>query len=471
MLSLRNAPENDARLLSLRGVALAGSFAAISVALLYCRVPAASPRTLPAAALLLISVRYVFATAAAGLAVTWLYFRYSTAQPLPAFKILARNLCIAWLLFPALVLMFWENSPGLLLIAPAIAAIMAIGLRKLLPDDPPSDAPPPEKPLFAEPPPAPTGRGTALAASLCIYGAAIFALDRDARTASLFLITAAWLLASRWTNAAAIPDKKEGPAPSAKRLVSCALLAILATLVALFPWLRTSSRLVAGLPVANAAVHAPARHDAGESPADAYHAILLWPFPPKESVALPPVPHLLTYHSGSSAAPLVIPFDGSYRYFQTPGLWLATRAHVAHGSPLNVNIHSADWGPLFMEAHQQLATPLDLACCREIQMEIRNGENRPGNIGLDMVLSDTTRPGRPAEILDAQPVLSSLPGRFISKSTSAKSIPTDETLTFAIPPNAHLKQFNEITVVFVPAPDRSAIGAKIAIRQFTLVPR
>lgn len=466
MLSLRDATENDARLLSLRGVALAGSFAAISVALLYCRVPAASPRTLTAAALLLISIKYVFATAAAGLAVTWLYFRYSTAQSLPAFKTLARNLCIAWLLFPALVLMFWENSPGLLLIAPAIAAIMAIGLRKLLPDDPPSYAPPPEKPLFAEPPPAPTGRGTALVASLCIYGAAIFALDRDAMTASLFLITAAYLLAARWANAASIPDKKERPVPSAKRLVSCALLAVLATLVALFPWLRTSSRLVAGLPVANAAVHAPPRHGAGEPPADAYHAILLWPFPPKESAPLPPLPHLLMYHSGSSAAPLVIPFDGSYRYFQTPGVWLVAKAHVAHGSPLNVNIHSADWGPLFMEAHQQLAAPLDLACCREIQMEIRNGENRPGSIGLDMVLSDTTRPGRPAEILDAQPVLSSMPGRFVSKSISA-----DETLTFAIPPSAHLKQFNEITVVFVPAPDRSAIGARIAIRQFTLVPR
>jgi hypothetical protein len=83
-----------------------------------------------------------------------------------------------------------------------------------------------------------------------------------------------------------------------------------------------------------------------------------------------------------------------------------------------------------------------------------------------MVLSDTTRPGRPAEILDAQPVLSSLPGRFLPKPAA-----TDETLTFEIPPGTHLKQFNEITVVFTPAPDRSAIGARIAIRQFTLVPR
>jgi hypothetical protein len=467
MLSLRDASQNDTSLLSLRGVALAGSFAALSVALLYCRVPEASPRTLPAPALLLLSIKYVSATVVAGLAVTWLYFRYSAAEPGPAFKSLARHLCIVWLFFPALVLMFWENSFVLLLLAPAVAATMALGLRKLLPDDPSAVAPaqPPESALFAELPPAPPGRGIAFTASLCIYGATYFALDRDAMTAGLFLTVTAWLLTSRWASIATVADREKKPASPARRLASCALVAILATLIALLPWLRTSSRLVAGLPNAHPSAHSPAKHDAGEQ-ADAYHAILLWPFPPRQKTNLPPVPDLIAYHPGSNAAPLVIPFDGSYRYFQTPGLWLAAKAHVAHGSPLNVNIHSADWGPLFMEAHQQLDPPINLDCCREIQMEIRNGENRSGNIGLDMVLSDTTRPGRPAEILDAQPVLSSLPGRFLPKPTA-----TDETLTFEIPPSTHLKQFNEITVVFTPAPDRSAIGARIAIRQFTLVPR
>jgi hypothetical protein len=161
----------------------------------------------------------------------------------------------------------------------------------------------------------------------------------------------------------------------------------------------------------------------------------------------------------------VIPFDGSYRYFQTPGVWLASRAHVAHGSPLNVNIHSADWGPLFMEAHQKLGAPLRLVC-REIQVTIRNGDNRRGGVLLDMVLTDSSLPGKPSQILAPQPVLSSQPGHF-----TPKSAPQDETLSFAIPEHGKLQQFDEITVLFLPDPERSALGSKIAIHQFTLIPR
>ena len=119
-----------------------------------------------------------------------------------------------------------------------------------------------------------------------------------------------------------------------------------------------------------------------------------------------------------------------------------------------------------MEAHQQLGAPLSLACCREIQVTIRNGDNRRGGVLLDMVLTDSSQPGKPSQILDPQPVLSSLPGRF-----ALKAAPQEETLSFAIPENGKLQNFDEITVLFLPDPERAALGSKIAIHQFMLIPR
>jgi hypothetical protein len=73
---------NSPNLLSLRGVALAGTFATISAAFLVCRVPNASPRTLSALALLLLSMKYLSITMAVGVAATWLYFTNSVRTPL-----------------------------------------------------------------------------------------------------------------------------------------------------------------------------------------------------------------------------------------------------------------------------------------------------------------------------------------------------------------------------------------------------
>jgi hypothetical protein len=386
-------------------------------------------------------------------------------------KPLASSLCIAWLLFPTFVLFLWEASIGLLLIAPAAAAALAICQQRLFATEAKPSAPPEttERVLFAAPPPAPSERKAALIASLCIYAAAIATVNQAIAGASFFLVICSFLLVSRWTatdlEAAA---ERKNIAPSGKRLATVALLAILVTWIALVPWLRTSAPAAGMRPGAEAAGSAPKhppRHTTGDGSSDAYHAILLWPFPPKQPI-LPPVPRAASFHPGANADPLVIPFDGSYRYFQTPGVWLPSRAHVAHGSPLNVNIHSADWGPLLMEAHQQLGQPLNLACCREIQMAIRNGDNRPGRVLLGLVLTDSSLPGKPSQILAPQPVLSSQPGHF-----ALKSAPQDETVSFAIPEHGKLRQFDEITVLFLPDPERSALGSKIAVHQFVLMPR
>jgi hypothetical protein len=344
---------------------------------------------------------------------------------------------------------------------------MATGLYKLLSDEPRSGPlpGPAERMLFDEPP-SPPGRGAALTASLCIYGAAILAVAREVDSASFFLIVAAYLLASRWAAAANMPEQTKRPQSIAAHFVPFVLMAIAATLIALLPWLYRPSRRTTGLQAASSSAHQPPRQAAGGPTADVYHAVLLWPFPPRDKSVRPPIPYPLAHRPDSSAVSLVIPFDGSYRYFETPDVWLEAKAHVAHGDPLNFNIHSADWGPLLMEAHQEFGAPIPLSCCREIQMSVRNGESRPGDIVLRMVLSDSTLPRKPAQILEPQPVVSSEPGPFRTGNA-----PLEETIDFTIPSPSTLKQFNQITVVFMPEIRRSAFGSRIAIRQFALVPR
>ena len=456
--------------LSLRGVALAGTLASITAAFLVCRVPHASPRSLPALTLLFLSLKYVVMTLAWGVAATWIYFRRSTTQPVRVFATLARSLYFLWLLFPPLVLFLFEESPGLLLIAPAAAAALALCLQKFLSTETqPSlqtSREAPENALFAELPPPPAGRRAALLSSLCIYAAIIAAVNGAIVKASIFLAACAFLLMSRWTATAieAAGETKKTP-PSAARMIAAAITAILVTWVALFPWLR-SLHVTVGVQAAHSSTKSapPMSQNAVGAAADAWHAILLWPFPPRKEKMLPPLPHRVAASAGP--VPLVIPFDGEYRYYETPGLWIPSQAHLAKGSPLDVNIHSADWAPLVMEAHQQLAAPLDLACCREIQVSLRNADNRPGRILLGLVLTDTARPGKPSLILEPQPVLSSEATRFTHKAAAE-----EEILSFVIPSQPKIGAFDEITILFFPDPERAALGSKISIDSFVLLPR
>jgi hypothetical protein len=87
-------------------------------------------------------------------------------------------------------------------------------------------------------------------------------------------------------------------------------------------------------------------------------------------------------------------------------------------------------------------------------------------VALGVLLTDSTSLGKPTLYLDQQPVPSTEPGHFALKSS-----PIPEVLHFPIPSNAKLQQFDEITVIFFPDSERPYSGAKIAIRQFDLIPR
>ena len=122
-----------------------------------------------------------------------------------------------------------------------------------------------------------------------------------------------------------------------------------------------------------------------------------------------------------------------------------------------------------MEAHQRLASPLDMNCCRSIRVALHNADTVPGSISVEILLRDRVAPAdTPAGAtvsLGDRLVLSSVPPRF-----ALNRPPVDEILTFPIPLPAAGRRFDEITVAIKPALDRRRAGAHIAVQSFELVP-
>jgi len=218
-----------------------------------------------------------------------------------------------------------------------------------------------------------------------------------------------------------------------------------------------------------AATHAAAKPLAQpepDSPGADYIGIILWPPPIKKTAILPPIPHAHTLGPGRLTQPVVIPFDGPYWYFKSPAKAPGLHAHIANGQPTESNVRSSDRAPLFMQAHQNLGVPIDLACCAAIDLALTNADIRPGAIQLGLLLTDSTTPGKPTLYLGAKVVPSST-----ARSISLNRAPVKETLRFPVIPSSKLTRFDEITVIYLPAWERDLAGAKLSLQSFTLIPK
>jgi hypothetical protein len=167
-----------------------------------------------------------------------------------------------------------------------------------------------------------------------------------------------------------------------------------------------------------------------------------------------------------AATPLVIPFDGVYWFFKAPDLRPPRSSRQAHGSPELLDIHSSDRRPLSMEAHDNLGSLIDLNCCGKIQIAIRNADTYSETVSLELILIDSSLPGKPSQSL----------GRVVVKSRRTwdlygKQPPTREELNFVIPAKSTIRRFDEVTIVFRLDAFRADDGAKIAIDHLVLIPR
>jgi hypothetical protein len=256
-------------------------------------------------------------------------------------------------------------------------------------------------------------------------------------------------------------------------------LALLLTILGLLPFLRSgwaqnafrrfSSVGAAERGRARAAGN-PVPRSVGNLAGDrggSYPGIVLWPDHPQTvKLVAPRAPTRHPFASGVRASILSIPFHGVYWVFQAPDSQPSPQSHLAHGSPDRFNIRSTDGRPLRLEARQNLGTLIDLACCSDIRVAIQNTDRYPGTVWLELILRNTTLPDTPSQSLGTAMVASTRPWTQGGKRPAAS-----EVLSFNVPRDLKLRQFDEVSVVFQLSPRRSNVGAKIGIERFTLVPR
>ncbi len=369
----------------------------------------------------------------------------------------------AWLLLPPLLLCWLHNSAWALALAAAAAATLALCLRSVSADSPDALVDPEPHlpgPHFARLPPPDSGRPQALAIAVCVE-TALLLLNRGA----LFLATLLIALGSFLLAAKRLASLNAKPGKGTAKPAARAALAVLAALFFLVPFLLAHFPHPGTIETRAHAASRPQDRGTPDAAAGAYQGIILFAVPDKKK-QLPPLPiHRDPLRTGL-AKPLVIPFDGSYWYFQAPHHDPGTHPHFAHGDPVAVTIYSTGWVPLAMQAHQTLQRTVDLRLCSSMRVSIRNGDNRPGRIDVGVLLSDSTLQGKPSIMLDPQPIVSTEESRFTFKVS-----PIDEDLTFPIPVHSGLRKFDEITVLFFPGEERSTLGARVGIRQFELLPR
>lgn len=250
----------------------------------------------------------------------------------------------------------------------------------------------------------------------------------------------------------------------AYRALTVAATAIFFTVIALLPFLR---RGYAGGSTAGrfTAASRQVRSQTGARNAeDGYIAIELWP-EQHHSTLIAPASVRKSSVGGKHSSPLVIPFSGVYWFFKSPDFNLPPKPREARGSPEMFDIHSTDHRSLSMQAHQNLGTLVDLSCCRSIRIGIRNSDRYPGTVSIELVLTDTTLPGRPAISLGRKLVRSTRPWMLYDHRP-----PTTEVLEYAVPPNSRIHHFDEVMVIFWLDQDRSFAAAKMGIENFVLVP-
>ena len=463
---------------SLWAAVLAGLSAAIVATVLLCRTPQSPISQL---ALVLLAAGYLALAAFSGATGSYVYWIRSRVRSTPGLTDLLQSTVTAWVWIPAIVLLSRQDSIWAPAVAAAGAAVLAISLRRTGPTalDQDSAAPifQPQQELFAQSLQRTPAEWYGPIVAVSIYAEVLVLERRWLFPGCVFLALAAFAFAWACTPASH-PDRQGVTRITAATLrqAKSAIPALIITMLAMIIGMRHD------IEVWSAGYDFSHQHSAGtpqiteKSQANqpkgifgGHFSIILLTTPQRQQIIAPrrQVPLFLGTHL---IKPLTIQFDGEYWYFQFPDSRPGTGAYITHGSPLATNIHSATSIPLFMQAHQRLSTPLSLQCCSEVAVEIENRDNHPGTLSLEMILTDSTSPGKPSLSLGQRPIPSSQTNHLTSESASAH-----EKLRFAIPSQSgairkQLRQFDQIDFVVLPDPSRMQSGAKVAIRTVEFIP-
>jgi hypothetical protein len=117
-----------------------------------------------------------------------------------------------------------------------------------------------------------------------------------------------------------------------------------------------------------------------------------------------------------------------------------------------------------MEAHQHLSDPIDLDCCREMQIVFRNDVS-VGALAVGISLTDSHSKGTQSQNLGVKYVAP----RGADQPPGITS-PAEETLIFPFPKPGTIKKFDAITVILLPDAEHLTAGRKVAVERFVMIP-
>jgi len=150
--------------------------------------------------------------------------------------------------------------------------------------------------------------------------------------------------------------------------------------------------------------------------------------------------------------PLSIPFTGEYWMYQPPFIQPPRTSVVREGTPLELSFHTSNGTALSMEARQKLGVPVELSCCRRLDIEI-------------------AQRGGLAELLLKVTLTDSAARRNLELGTAPVGLEASETLHYEIPSDAAIQKFDEIRIVYRRRMMNYSRSINLAIERFLLVPR
>jgi hypothetical protein len=437
--------------------ALAGLMAAAGVA--WFTPPAPVPNSLTWSGVAELAARYVLLSALAGLVVSV----GSTAlllggTPMPFnLRFVAATV---WL--PPLALFISQGSMWAGIASVAFGWLITRRFLERKPDEPDVQAPTSE--LFL------TFRAVdslhrvpsreAICSAVCVQNGALIGLLGQPIVCAAFLgagsVAAAWA-----TNKQLAPLESQTEdffAPMRRALLPLAF-AILFTLAGLMPYLRGGGG--GGSQVAEAGSSDPTGSLNGT-----YKGVILLPEPAPHPLLVAPLPFMRhDLFTERQSNPLSVPFFGAYWLFRWPQSRPPPDSYVIRGSPLKSVFRSSDGIPLSMEAHQNFGTLIDLSCCSQIQIVISSTELNSRSIALELILTNTTLPGRPSQSLGSVMI-----APLLNRSSTGLGAPLQAVLSFDVPgPFSRLSTFDEATILFHRGIRLES--ARVAIDRFIFVPR
>jgi hypothetical protein len=177
--------------------------------------------------------------------------------------------------------------------------------------------------------------------------------------------------------------------------------------------------------------------------------ILRPPAKPQKIEAIGLVP--ASRHGILESRPFVLNFTGEYHLFPTSSGHVQADSTVLKGTPLDAAYASMSGGTIETEALQPLNPPLDLTNCGTIQLSLKTGERSPASATLQLLT-----PGGSQDL-----------GTEIFGLDSAGQ----ETLEFAVPGVPANLLVKAIRIVFHRDPFNRTQSTKVAVQNFTFLPR